>query len=81
MALIAMALMADLILVPFRNIKGRTMFTWMSFGPGGEVVEDRLFLDLDGAPQVVGLDADLALRVDACLRNRPPLSETAPPRG
>ncbi|XYH98432.1 signal peptidase I [Sorangium sp. So ce1128] len=67
--------------VPFRNVKGRTMFIWMSFGPDGGVVEDRLFLDLDGAPEVVGLNADLAPRVDACLRNRPPLSETTPPRG
>ncbi|HEY4116711.1 MAG TPA: signal peptidase I, partial [Byssovorax sp.] len=66
--------------VPFENIKGRAMFVWMSFGPGGGVAQDRLFVNVMGRPKVPanqepGLDA----AVEKCLANRPPLSETTPP--
>src|SRR5262249_14040750 len=37
--------------VPFENIKGRAMFVWMSFGPGGAVQKDRLFVNVLGNPK------------------------------
>lgn len=66
--------------VPFENIKGRAMFVWMSFGPGGGVAQDRLFVNVMGRPQIPGaFDAALSRALDKCMRERPPLSQTTPP--
>ncbi len=65
--------------VPFENIKGRAMFVWMSFGPGGSIAQDRLFVNVLGRPKLpAGHDA-LQPAVDKCMRERPPVAETTPP--
>jgi signal peptidase I len=66
--------------VPFENIKGRAMFVWMSFGPGGGIAQDRLFVNVMGRPKLPGAqDPSLQVALDKCLRERPPVSETTPP--
>src|SRR5262249_59553105 len=66
--------------VPFENIKGRAMFVWMSFGPGGSVAYDRLFVKMHGPPELPG-GQDPALRpaIEKCLKERPPIEKTTPP--
>jgi signal peptidase I len=65
--------------VPFENIKGRAMFVWMSFGPGGGIAQDRLFVNVLGRPKLPGAqETALQAGVDKCLRERPAL--TTPPR-
>lgn len=67
--------------VPFENIKGRAMFVWMSFGPGGSIQQDRLFVNVLGQPKLPSAQ-EVALQpaVDKCLRERPSIAETTPPR-
>ncbi|HVY49378.1 MAG TPA: signal peptidase I [Minicystis sp.] len=66
--------------VPFENIKGRAMFVWMSFGPGGGIAEDRLFVNVLGKPKLpAGQDPALQAGVDRCMKERPPLAESTPP--
>ncbi|MGK4001957.1 signal peptidase I [Sorangium sp. So ce1036] len=66
--------------VPFEYIKGRAMFVWMSFGPGGGIAQDRLFVNVMGRPKLPGShEASLQAGLDRCLRERPPVSETTPP--
>jgi signal peptidase I len=66
--------------VPFENIKGRATFIWMSFGPGGEVVQERLFQDIHGQPVLPrAQQATLGPALDKCLRERPPVAQTTPP--
>ena len=70
--------------VPFENIKGRAMFVWMSFEPGGGIAQDRLFVNVMGRPKLPGKlpereAAKLQESLDRCLRERPPVSETTPP--
>jgi len=68
--------------VPFENIKGRAMFVWMSFGPGGGVAQDRLFVNVMGRPQIPSPhDPGLKAALDKCMRERPPLAQTTPPPG
>ncbi|MDI1430996.1 signal peptidase I [Polyangium sorediatum] len=68
--------------VPFENIKGRAMFVWMSFAPGGGIAQDRLFVNVMGRPKLPGgLDASLQAGLDKCMRERPPVSQTTPPPG
>ncbi len=66
--------------VPFENIKGRAMFVWMSFAPGGGVASDRLFVSVMGPPTIPG-NPDPALRsaLDKCLQERPSPEKTTPP--
>lgn len=64
--------------VPFENIKGRAMFVWMSFGPGGGIEQDRLFVNVLGRPKVPSAqEAALGAATDKCLRERP--AQTTPP--
>jgi signal peptidase I len=64
--------------VPFEYIKGRAMFVWMSFGPGGGIVQDRLFVNVLGRPKLpADQEATLGPAVDKCLRERP--AQTTPP--
>lgn len=66
--------------VPFENIKGRAMFVWMSFGPGGGIAQDRLFVNVLGRPKLPGAqEAALQASVDKCMRERPPVAQTTPP--
>jgi signal peptidase I len=66
--------------VPFENIKGRAMFVWMSFGPGGGISQDRLFVNVLGRPKLpAAQEAALQPAVDKCMRERPPVSQTTPP--
>lgn len=67
--------------VPFENIKGRAMFVWMSFGPGGGIAQDRLFVNVLGHPKLPGAqEAVLQAGVDKCMAERPPVAQTTPPR-
>jgi signal peptidase I len=66
--------------VPFENIKGRAMFVWMSFSPGGGIAQDRLFVNVMGRPTLPGVnDPSLKTSLDKCLASRPPPSQTTPP--
>jgi signal peptidase I len=66
--------------VPFENIKGRAMFVWMSFGPGGGIEQDRLFVNVLGRPKLpAAQEAALGPAVDKCLRERPSVAQTTPP--
>jgi len=66
--------------VPFENIKGRAMSVWMSFGPGGNIAKDRLFVSVHGPPTLpAAQEAALRPAVDRCLKERPPIAETTPP--
>ena len=64
--------------VPFENIKGRAMFVWMSFGPGGGIAQDRLFVNVMGRPKLQSVqEPALQTALDKCMRERP--SQTTPP--
>ena len=66
--------------VPFENIKGRAMFVWMSFGPGGGIAQDRLFVNVLGRPKLPSVyEATLQPAVDKCMRERPSIAQTTPP--
>lgn len=66
--------------VPFRYIKGRAMFVWMSWGATGGVAYDRLFVSVMGPPKLPGgASPQLQQGLDACLRNRPSVAEATPP--
>jgi signal peptidase I len=66
--------------VPFENIKGRAMFVWMSFGPGGGIEQDRLFVNVVGRPKLpAAQEPRLGPAVEKCLRERPPAEQTTPP--
>lgn len=66
--------------VPFENIKGRAMFVWMSFAPGGGIAPDRLFVNVMGRPKLPGgADPSLQLALDRCMRERPSVAQTTPP--
>jgi signal peptidase I len=66
--------------VPFENIKGRAMFVWMSFGPGGGIEQDRLFVNVLGRPKLpAAQEPTLGKAVDKCLRERPSIAQSTPP--
>ncbi|MFP6684953.1 MAG: signal peptidase I [Polyangiaceae bacterium] len=59
--------------VPFENIKGRALFVWWAG-------THRIFVDVMGEPKLPkGAGPKLHERLRACLKNRPPVSETTPP--
>ncbi len=64
--------------VPFTSIKGRSMFVWLSFGPGGNLTTDRLLHEVLGSP-VLPQEApvELTAGIAKCLAERP--SVTLPP--
>lgn len=67
--------------VPLENIKGRAGLVWMSFAPGGGIVPERLFIDVMGPPQLPEHVApSLRETFEKCLRSRPTLAQTTPPR-
>jgi len=66
--------------VPDANIKGRAMFVWLSFGSDGGVTWDRLATNVLGKPRLPkGAPQALLDKIEQCLRERPPLSQTLPP--
>ena len=66
--------------VPFENIKGRAMFVWMSFGPGGGIEQDRLFVNVLGRPSLPAAQrAALGPATEKCMRERPSVAQTTPP--
>jgi signal peptidase I len=66
--------------VPFENIKGRATIVWMSYGPGGGIAQDRLFIDVLGPPVIPGgQSAALGGALEKCLRERPARAQTTPP--
>jgi len=66
--------------VPYRNIKGRAMFVWMSWKEGGGVRWDRMFASVMGRPRLPpSAPRELDEALERCLRNRPPLARTTPP--
>src|SRR5262249_24110289 len=66
--------------VPYDDIKGRAVFVWMSFGPGGGIAQDRLWVTIHGPP-VLPAAQETALRpaLEKCLKDRPPPAMTTPP--
>jgi signal peptidase I len=67
--------------VPFENIKGRAMFVWWSWDPRGGVAMDRLFVNVMGHPTLpAGAPPEFQGALDACLRERPSLEASTPPR-
>lgn len=66
--------------VPFDFIKGRALIIWMSFAPQG-IAWDRIGIRVMGEPKMPP-DQMAALQpaIDKCFRERPPLSETTPPK-
>jgi signal peptidase I len=67
--------------VPFRNIKGRAMFVWMSFGPDGGITVDRLLVRVLGRPRLPkGAAPELVAGIDRCLNQRPSVEQTTPPK-
>jgi signal peptidase I len=66
--------------VPFENIKGKGMFVWMSFGPQGEIVQERIFVSLHGTP-VLTSNPELSGALQKCLQERSPVAQTTPPAG
>ena len=67
--------------VPFENIKGRAMFVWWSWDPRGGVALDRIFVNVMGPPKLPpGVKPELVANLKKCLDERPPVSETTPPR-
>ena len=66
--------------VPVENIKGKALFVWMSFGPGGGIAQDRLFVNVMGRPKLPpSQEALLRPALEKCLRERPSIAQTTPP--
>lgn len=62
--------------VPLGDVRGRAWLVWMSFGPGGRLVRDRLGLEIMGLPVA---PRTLSESLRSCLSQRPPVSSTTPP--
>jgi signal peptidase I len=65
--------------VPFENIKGRALFVWLSVGDTG-IDWSRLGAPVMGRPRLPPAMKGLEPALDKCLRERPPLEKTTPPR-
>ena len=72
--------------VPFENIKGRALFVWLSVAD--QMDWSRIFAPVMGRPPGHGPLGALAPamkaadpKIDTCLKNRPPLEQTRPPKG
>lgn len=71
--------------VPFENIKGRALFVWLSYSDSMDW--SRMFAPVMGRPPGHGPIPDLppAMKqlvppIDKCLKDRPPLAQTRPPK-
>ncbi len=56
--------------VPFENIKGRAMFVFATFGPGGNFT-DRMLVNVMGKPHLPASQQRLQPALDKCLRTVP----------
>jgi signal peptidase I len=66
--------------VPDGNIKGRSMFIWLSFSTNGKLGWDRLFTSVLGSPKLPkGAPAELLQGIGRCLGSRPPPEQAVPP--
>jgi signal peptidase I len=55
---------------------------WMSFQSGGGIAQDRIFVNVLGRPKLpASQEAALTPALDRCMRERPPVEQTTPPRG
>ncbi len=66
--------------VPYENIRGRALFVWLSISDAG-MDWSRLGAPVMGRPRLPPAMHALEGNLTKCLRERPPLSETKPPRG
>ncbi len=65
--------------VPFENVKGRALFVWLSVSESG-VDMSRLGAPVMGRPRLPASMKSLEAPLDKCLRERPSLDKTTPPR-
>ncbi len=65
--------------VPFDNIRGRALFVWLSVSESG-VDMTRLGAPVMGRPRLPAAMQGLEPALDKCLRERPSLDKTTPPR-
>jgi len=65
--------------VPFENIKGRALFVWLSVSESGMDMT-RMGAPVMGRPRLPTAMKSLEQPLDKCLRERPPLDKTTPPR-
>jgi signal peptidase I len=66
--------------VPFENIRGRALFVWLSVPPTG-IDWSREGVPVMGRPRLPTAMKKLEPALDKCLRERPPIEKTTPPRG
>ncbi len=64
--------------VPFENIRGRALFVWLAVSESVDF--SRLGAPVMGRPRLPKAMQGLEPAVDKCLRERPPLDKTSPPR-
>ena len=65
--------------VPFENIKGRALFVWLSVAESG-IDWSRLGAPVMGRPRLPATMKSLEPALDKCLKDRPSLDKTTPPR-
>lgn len=65
--------------VPFDNIKGRAMFVFATFGPGGGFLE-RFLVNVMGTPKLPKSQDNLQPALDKCLREIPETTEPPAPK-
>jgi len=66
--------------VPYPNIRGRALFVWLSVSDAG-FDWSRLGAPVMGRPRLPpNMRASLQAGLDKCLKDRPPLSKTTPPK-
>ncbi len=67
--------------VPDRNIKGRAMFVWLSFGTDAAVTWDRIFTNVLGKPRLPKeAPPELTQAIETCLAQRPAQTFPPPPK-
>ncbi len=65
--------------VPFENVRGRALFVWLSVSDAG-IDWSRLGAPVMGRPRLPPAMHGLEPNLTKCLKERPPLSKTHPPR-
>jgi signal peptidase I len=67
--------------VPKANLRGHAQVVWLSSLSDGTTYFDRFWMPLDGDPILPpGFTAEHQAALASCLRSRPPLGSTTPPR-
>ena len=65
--------------VPFANIRGRALFVWLSYADQ-HMDSTRLGAPVMGRPRLPRAMVGLEPALTKCLRERPPIDKTTPPR-